>query len=76
MKIFFRGLTNINDIITNFLTFDINIYGNEDMEYLSSSLYNLHFESNEMTSYFIKNYRHRYDYEYHKLERIRNQKRK
>nr|WP_315145274.1 hypothetical protein [uncultured Flavobacterium sp.] len=72
----FQGLTNINDIITNFLTFDINIFANQDMEYLSHSLYDLHFESNEMANHFIKNYRHRYNYEYHKFERIRNQKKK
>lgn len=72
----FQGLTNINDLITNFLTFDINVSANKDMEYLSNSLYELHFESKELMNIFNKNYRHRYSYEYHKFERIRNQKRK
>lgn len=70
----FRSLTNINDVITNFLTFDINIFANQDMEFLSYSLYELNFESKEMIDHFKKNYDHRYDYEYHKFERIRNRK--
>lgn len=72
----FRSLTIINDNITNFLTFDINIPANQDMEYLSHSLYNLNFESKEMVNYYIKNYKYRYEYEYHKFERIRNMRKK
>lgn len=72
----FRGLTNINDVITHSLTFDINIFANTDSEFLSHSLYDLHFESKEMTRNFLKNYRHKYDFQYNKFERIRNQQRK
>lgn len=71
-----RGLTNINDAITSFLTFDNNIPSNNDMQYLSVSLHNLYFESNEMLSHFSNNYNRRYNLQYHKNERERNKKRK
>jgi hypothetical protein len=71
-----HGLTNINDAITNHLTFDINIYSNEEMGYLSNGLYILHFESDEMINYFFKNYDFRYEFEYNKFENQKNQKMK
>lgn len=69
-----HGLTNINDAITNFLTFDINIYANEEMGYLSNGLYILHFESEEMVNYFFEKYDLRYEFEYNKYENIKNMK--
>jgi hypothetical protein len=71
-----HGLTNINDAITNFLTFDINIYANEEMGYLSNGLYILHSESQEMVNYFFEKYDLRYEFEYNKYENLKNLKMK
>jgi hypothetical protein len=68
----FRGLTNVDDIITTYLTFDINIYGNQNMEFLSNPFCDLYFEKNEMIKKFINNYRGRYNFQYHHFERKRN----
>ncbi len=68
----FRGLTNINVLISDFLNFNINIYANKEIEYLSYPLYNLYIEKEETLQIFLHKYQKRYDFLYHYFERQRN----
>ena len=71
----FQNITNINNILSDSLIIDkVDQIYMTDLEFLSHGFYNLHFEVNELKSIFFKNYKPRYNFQYHYNERKRNKK--
>lgn len=72
----FLNFSNINDIISNQLTFDYVLFKNQTLAFASHALVDLQFERKEMLDNFQSNYRKRYDFQYHHFERKRNAKKR
>jgi len=71
----FLNFSNISDILSH-LRPEYLIYPEKDLNFMSYYLYDLYFEKNELFNHFMFNYCKKYDFQYHRNERIRNKRRK